>query len=126
MKKFCCFILIILLVTLAISASYGSVRGNNRRCIDAAQRISNLGGVDAVAVLKLHDRILAGVRLEKEDSAMSNKIASILNGLFPDIRECRIEVSNTKAEQIIELSYFADTDMRKGILDGRFEFLWNN
>lgn len=126
MKKICCFLLGILLITVVLWANYGSVRGNNKRCIDAAQRISNLGGVDAVAVLKLQDRILAGIRLDKEDTAISNQISSILNGLFPNAKDLQIEVSNSKAEQIIELSYYADSDMQKNIIDGRFEFLWNN
>lgn len=126
MKKLCCFILTILLITVVLSANYGDVRGNNKRCIDAAERISNLGGVDSVAVLKMQGRILAGIRLDKEDAVISNKIKSILNGVFPDIKDFQIEVSNSKAEQIIELSYFADSDMQKSILDGRFEFLWNN
>ena len=126
MKKLCCFILIIVLITVVFSANYGSIRGNNKRCMDAAQRISNLNGIDAVAVLKRQDRILAGIRLDKEDAAISNKVRSILNGLFPNIKEFQIEVSNGKAEQIIELSYFADSDMQKSVIDGRFEFLWNN
>lgn len=126
MKKLCCFVLIILLITVVLSANYGNIRGNNKRCIDAARRISGLNGVDAVAVLKLQDRILAGIRLDKDDAAISNKIRSILNGLFPNARNLQIEVSNSKAEQIIELSYFADSDMQKNIIEGRFEFLWNN
>ncbi len=126
MKKFCCLVLVIVLITVVFSANSGNTRGNNKRCIDAAQRISNLDGVDAVAVLKLEDRILAGVRLDRENMATTNKIKSILNGLFRSSKDLQIEVSNSKAEQIIELSYFADSDMQKNVIKGRFEFLWNN
>ncbi len=126
MKKLCCFVLVILLITVVFSANSGNTRGNNKRCIDAAQRISNLDGVNAVAVLKLEDRILAGVRLDRENMETTNKIKSILNGLFPGSKNLQIEVSNSKAEQIIELSYFADSDMHKDTIQGRFEFLWNN
>lgn len=126
MKRLCCFALIILLITVALSANSGNVRGNNKKCIDAAQRISALHGVDAVAVLKLQNRILAGIRLDIENPETSNKIKSILNGLFPNSKDLQIEVSNNKAEEIIELSYFADSDMQRNIIEGRFEFLWNN
>ncbi len=126
MKRLCCFVFVILLVTVVLSANYGNVRGNNKRCIDAAQRISNLDGVDAVAVLRLRDRILAGIRLDAENQETSNKITSILNGLFPGVKDLQIEVANDKAERIIDLSYFADSDMKKNIVEGRFEFLWDN
>lgn len=126
MKKLCCFILVILLITVAFAANSGNVRGNNKRCIDAAQRISNLNEVDEVAVLKLQNRILAGIRLNRENPAISNKIKSILRGLFPNVKDLQIEVSNNKAEQIIELSYFADSDIQKNVIEGRFEFLWKN
>lgn len=126
MKKIFCFVLIILFGTAVFSANSGTLRGNNVRCVDAAERISRLDGVDTVAVLKMQERILAGVRLVGENTETSNKINSILKGLFPGTRDLRIEISNEVAERIIELSYFADSDMQQNVLEGRFEFLWSN
>ena len=122
--------IIILIIVFSAVVTLANVEvtenGNSKRCLDAAKRIGEIEGVDTVVVLKNKGRILAGVRCGDEPRGfVTLKSQSIVKGLFPSAKGCRIEVENETAEKIIELSYFVDADMAKSVLESRFEFLWN-
>lgn len=129
MKKAICIIIMLGMIAfeaVAFSANAGVIRGNQARCIDAAKRIGELDGVEQAVVMKHRGRIIAGVRCNSRCAEqVSKQSESIIKGLFPLINGCRVEAENENARKIIEFSYFLDTDIKRSIQNGRFEFLWN-
>lgn len=100
-------------------------RGNNKKSIDAAREIAELTGVRETAVLNLDGYVIAGV--SAFDNANCDEICMqgerILKRFFPDEKMYRIEAGTEWADKVVELSFYIDAKVSRGVLRKRFLYL---
>lgn len=128
MKKtiFCLCLLLVALIQISDAAEKNpSKHWNDRTHLVAAERLSAIEGVRDAAVLSCDGMMLVGVRMENPELAgftweQSNEI---IKEMFPKIRTCRMFVGDDKADSVVELSFYADTDIDRRILRKRFKYL---
>ncbi len=105
----------------------GKARGNEAETVYAVQKISDLGTVETVAVLCSDNAVLAGLRLSDRERGgeTCEQALKILKKQFPRVRTYIVGADETWAEDVIELSLYAEGGMDRKILEKRFEFLVN-
>lgn len=99
--------------------------GNDTAHIEAAKELNRIDGVAEAAVVSCEKRILVGISVfDGADLKNIGKEARmVIATRFSKIKQCRINVGNTDALKIIELSGFIETDLDRNMLKKRFEFL---
>ncbi len=126
-KTFFLIITACVLVLQSVSASrrMAEQRGNDLTHIQAAQEIDNIVGVEAASVITRNDCVLVGITLFKgaDKKDVGNRAKQIVLKNFSASENCKIFVGNKKAEDVIELSLYIDSDMDKKILEKRFDYI---
>lgn len=112
----------------AAAAPNAAERYSDRRSRDAVRAVAELGSVECAAVLSRDGEILAGIILEEgtNDEARSAAVLNaerVLAVKFPFAHSVFAEADSDLAFDIIELSFFLDSDMDKKILSRRFDTL---
>ena len=103
----------------------GTARGNVHENVNAVQLISELETVKTVSVLHRKDTVLAGIRMSetKRTKETCEKALQILKMQFPDAANYIVSADEQWAEDVIELGFYAEGGMNRGILEKRFEYL---
>ena len=124
------FFLYLIVITFVFSFSFATEDlyyelSNNRKCLSSATKIAELTDADDIAILYKDKNLLCGLRLK--DRTFSNEdrnlAMKILKNNFSSIKNFRLEVNNTMAHDILELSYYSSKNIHKYILSSRFDFL---
>ncbi len=100
-------------------------RFNDRQIMDAVKSVSKIAGVTEVAILSQNGKILAGILTENtEDSQyIVLKAEEIIKKRFPGIVSRKVFAEDDTALDIIELSYYVESDLEPEILRRRFDYL---
>lgn len=103
----------------------GKSHGNNADNVRAVEEISKSGAVEAVSVISDDDVVMAGIRLwdEAYGRQVCDDAVGILKRVFPDAEMYIVGLNEQWAENVIELSFYAEGGMEREILEKRFEFL---
>lgn len=134
MKRICIVLAVILSFILITNQEYQNVfvedtgfeeRFNDRQIMDAVKKISSIAGVTEVAVLSQNRKILAGILAEStaENENIMLRAEEIIKKSFPGIVVRKIFVEDDTALDIIELSYYVESDLEPKILKKRFDYL---
>ena len=126
MKKFFAIICAALFLSAAIIyGENGTERYNNEENMRAVRSISRLEGVREVALLSRGDGVLAGILLDKKEQheTVYNEAMRLISQNFPQTEKIVLEIETDKALDIIELSYYIDTDLKDAVLIQRFNYL---
>lgn len=100
-------------------------RFNDRQIMDVVKSISEIAGVREVAVLSRNGKILAGILTEtpEDREEIILKADKNVKEKFPGFVVRKIFVEDDTALDIIELSYYIESDIEPKILKKRFDFL---
>lgn len=97
---------------------------NDNDCNSAANRIAAaFQNINSIAVLKKNTSLLCGIELNGQNNIPEDEIKEILYDIFPDTKELRLEINSKTADDILELSYLGNSDIKKKYLSLRFDFL---
>lgn len=123
MKKFFAAVLIFAMCAAYAAADWNAAeRYSDGKSRDAVRAVAALGGIDCAAVLSRRGTVIAGILLE--DGAAHDEISEnarrLLEEMFPTARHVSVETDSELALDIIELSFFLDTDMDEKTLILRF------
>lgn len=100
-------------------------RFNDRQIMDAVKSVSEIAGVTEVAILSQNGKILAGILAENtEDSQyIVLEAEEIIKKRFPGVVSRKVFAEDDTALDIIELSYYVESDLEPEILRRRFDYL---
>ncbi|MBQ7959951.1 MAG: hypothetical protein IJ285_01900 [Clostridia bacterium] len=124
------FVLLVMAFSVLVQSVYGVKEliresGNDAAHIEVAKELNRIEGVAEAAVISCEKKILVGITVfENADIKNVGSVArEIVAKRFSKIRKCRINIGNSDAMNVIELSGFIETELDKKMLKKRFEFL---
>ncbi len=127
-KFFLIFIIIVFVFSITFAAEdlYYEL-SNNRKCLSCATKIAEITDADDIAILYRDKNLLCGINLKNHSFSENdkNQVLEILKSDFPAIKNFRLEVNSSMAQDILELSYYSSKNIHKYILSSRFDFLLN-
>ena len=100
-------------------------RFNDEQMMDVVKSISQIPGVREVAVLSRKGKILAGILTETPENReeIIFKADKTIKKKFPGFVVRKIFAEDDTALDIIELSYYIESDIEPRILKKRFDYL---
>ena len=100
-------------------------RFNDEQIMDIVKSVSEIEGVREVAVLSRNGKILAGILTEipEEREEIILKADKIIKEKFPGFVVRKIFAEDDTALDIIELSYYIESEIEPEILKKRFDYL---
>ena len=105
--------------------SHASEKFNSGKNLNAARQISTIEGVQEAAVLSRNGKVIAGVIIKNCEIGKEQlgKIENILKKTFGKNASIKIALNNEKAYDIIELSYYINSNISNRKLIRRFNYL---
>lgn len=97
---------------------------NDEDCLSVARRIAaDFPVVNTISVLRNKDSCLCGITTDNNSVILKTAVEKILYEVFPKTKNLKLEVNTDKAEDIIELSYFASSRLKEKYIFLRYDFL---
>lgn len=129
MKKILIIFTAVLMTATSIYSETATERYNSEQNLAAVREISKIDGVCETAVLSRGKKVLSGIRIDARTQNTANyelvynDALRVLYTSFPKAKKIILEIETDKALDIIELSYCIDSNIKKGVLVKRFNYL---
>ena len=97
---------------------------NDEQCLNAVKLISaSFPTINTVSVLQKKNSCLCGITTSDNNTISKSAIEKILYETFPKTKFIRLEINSDRAEDILELSYFASSALKEKYISLRYDFL---
>ena len=97
---------------------------NDEDCLTVAKSIaSDFPAINTISLLRKKNSCLCGITTDDSSVISKTAIEKILYEVFPKTKYLKLEINTDKAENIIELSYFASSSLKEKYISLRYDFL---